>query len=271
MPLPANLVDAYPTTGADLPVLKVTQGTPQDVQAVLRDLDGTVWEIPADHTVRLVAAETRGAGAATIIVDGSVVTAAEGIVKFSFTAAKLTVPGIWLGEIIVSNTSAVPVKNFACYLEITPTLATAQTWAPVTIAEVRMAMRDRVPGDNFLLDAVEFSDAEIMACLRKPVDWWNSTVPAGLPTYTYTTFPYRYQWLNGTVGELLRLISYNLKRNQLAMQGQGVNIDDKAKGDFYVQRGEQLIGEWQQWAFNKIRQINIDGWFGREANPHFGR
>jgi len=268
MPLPANLVDAYPSSGADTPVLKFTQGSAGTAGVALAD-QGSPWTIPAAHTVTLLIAEA--ANKVTHTVLGTIVNAEEGLVTFALTAAQLSAAGLWLGEIVVRNAEGAPVKNFACYVEVTPTLAMASANAPLTIAEIRIAVRDRVPEDNALLNSLEFADAEILACIRKPVDWWNSMVPEGLPTYTCNNFPYRYPWLNAVIGELLRLVSHNLKRNQYALQGKGIAADDKARADFYVQRSEQLLQEWQLWAGAKMRQINVSGWYGRSANSWFGR
>ena len=97
-----------------------------------------------------------------------------GRVSFQVTNEDLTYPGIWVGEIVVADADEVPRYRFKCYVEVEHGLgASNQTWGPITVADVRMAIRDRCAEDNDLLEAVEFSNSEIARCMRWPVEYWN--------------------------------------------------------------------------------------------------
>jgi hypothetical protein len=200
----------------------------------------------------------------------TIVDRATGSISIEFAPADVLLTGIWLGELTVYNSSAEAIKRFRCYVEVEGSLSSTQTDTPLTIAEIRMAMRDKCADDNFLLDKMEFSNAEIMACIRRPIDWWNETAPPGFNTYSYTTFPYRYHWLDGTIGELLRMASYNLTRNRLPISAGGLQSDDKARSDVYLQLGNALIAEWRKWAVAKMRQLNVAQWYGGTSISSFG-
>jgi hypothetical protein len=271
MPLPIAVIDSAAISPADLPVMRLQQSTQDAVTVELKSDAGVAYSIPADHTVSFVAVETRAASSTYLAKNCTITDAASGTIEMSFAVAELPLVGLWLGEFTVKTSAAVPVKRFSCYVEITPTLTSVQTNGPLTIAEIRMAMRDRCGDDNFMLDAVEFSDAEIIACIRRPIDWWNESVPTGFDTYSPTTFPYRYHWLNGVIGELLRISGYNLMRNRLPLSGGGIQADDKARGADYIQLGDKLVKEWQGWARAKVRQINAAQWIGGTKIADFGR
>jgi hypothetical protein len=272
MTLPTTVVDAAGVSPADLPVLELQQYTQGTVTADLK-VAGVPYAITTGYTVTLIAVETRKAvpSAAYFNKNCTVVDGPAGTVSVTFAPAELDKVGIWLGQFTVSTDADVPVHRFPCYVEVEPTLTSEQVDGPLTVAEIRMSIRDRISDDNFMLDNVEFSNSEILAAIRRPVDWWNESVPTGFPTYSYTTFPYRYYWLTGTTGELFRMAGYNLLRNRLPTSGTGLNTDDKARAADYNQLGDKLIKEWQIWARQKVRQLNAAQWLGSTKLASFGR
>jgi hypothetical protein len=139
----------------------------------------------------------------------------------------------------------------------------------ISIAEIRMARRDRCPEDNFLLDDVEFSDTEIAWAIRRPIDWWNEQPPP-IETYTPATFPFRYNYLDAVIAELYRMAAIHQERNNLRYSAAGVTVDDSESYPRYKQISEELMARWQTWAIRKKRSINYEKFYGRTDIQSFG-
>jgi len=182
-----------------------------------------------------------------------------GIIRWDYTPTDLEKCGMWLA---VFNLVYEGVKEASIpyYLDIRPNLSNYYAHGPVTIPEIRIAMRD-CAGANTLLDDVEFSAEEIAWSIRRPIDFWNDALPPVAP-HTVATFPFRYQWLNATMGELLLIAARHYERNRLSYNAAGVSVADKDKGPQYYQAGKQLLAEWQDWVKNKKISINVSGSYG---------
>jgi len=133
---------------------------------------------------------------------------------------------------------------------------------PILIPEVRLGLLDldnQVGGNHAfsnLLDDVEFTDLEILFAMRRVPDLWNETPPL-LTTYSASSFPYRYHWLQATCGHLLLMGAARYRRNRLAYQAGGIAIDDQSKADEYEKTGQQLIAEFKEWMRNEKYRINM--------------
>jgi len=195
------------------------------------------------------------------IVEGERVTA--DTFHFSFTAAQLACAGLFLGEIIlyqpVDNRQA-PVYIKSVYLEVSSN-SMGGSYTPLTIAELRMIMRDECPGSNFLLDDLEYSDKEIFGAMRRCVDYWNETPPP-IGCYDYSNFPYRYHWGVGAMGQLLRSVSLHKLRNFLDHDGGGLAINDQARWKNYQDMGSNYWNEYREWVLSKKIEINMSSGFG---------
>ena len=142
-------------------------------------------------------------------------------------------------------------KNISCPYEDSLT---------ITIPEVRMHMFDNDPAQNLTLDAVEFSDSEIMSAALHAVDIWNDT----LPPVAYSdgsNFPYRAKWLDGTVAVLYQRIAHRKRRNTLQYSAGGVSIDDQ-NYQTYAAVAAQMMAEYKQWVEQKKQSINLQLGFG---------
>jgi len=150
-----------------------------------------------------------------------------------------------------------------CYLEAAVSAGADPThYRPLTIFEVRMAMRDRCPSDNTLLEDVEFTNTEIAYCMSRPIDYWNEALPPIRNTYTAATFPYRYNWTDGAIGELLRMAGLNLTRNRLPLNAGGLSVDDKMRAENYINMGAQMIENYKTWVASKKYSINMEDTYG---------
>jgi hypothetical protein len=181
--------------------------------------------------------------------------------EFDFTPNNLGMPGLFVATILLNGTDGGAVFAKNCYVEVEHNTTDGFNYnAPLSIAEVRLALRD-CPGSNFLLEDYEFTEREIMFCIRRPIDYFND-LPPDVARFSYTNFPFRYWWLQGTVAELLKLAAHWMRRNRLKYQAGGISIDDLGREDEYEAVAKQMWDEFKTWCQNKKVEINISQGFG---------
>jgi hypothetical protein len=136
----------------------------------------------------------------------------------------------------------------------------------VTPQDLRMFLIDRNPGDNFLLDAVEFDNAQVASALRLCVDKYQSTPPILCPSYGVDDFPHRYELILGAAAILLKMMAVNLTRNRLNYQTrEGTAIDDKAGTREYLDIAREMSAEFDA----RIKALKIAQNL-QEAYGHIG-
>jgi len=185
-----------------------------------------------------------------------IVDAETGVVSIPFEACDFTAPGLYMAELQLIEDACIK-HVYKMYVEVEASLAWQSSRSPITIAEVRLWVRDNCPEDNFLLDEVEYKDTEIVAAIRRAVDMWNEQPPIMTRyTFTYTNFPYRSAWLDVTIGYLKRIAAEWYIRNHLSYQAGGVSIDDKNKYNQYKQDSEARIKRYNDWMAMIKPQLN---------------
>lgn len=198
--------------------------------------------------------------------------AKNGIVHIPIDCELSDKAGIWLGMAILWKDGQQRYQ-YPFYFDVLPNLSVYNsTGGPIAIYEVRLAIRDVCPEVNFLIDTVEFKDEEIAWAIRRPVDYWNEAKPPLGISYSPMNFPYRYNWLNGTIGELLMLMAFWLRRNDLDYSAAGLTVEDTKKWPFYLQQGEKLKAEYKEWVKQEKITLNADQAWGTlggyRANPY---
>lgn len=212
------------------------------------------------HGIELVAKEMPGWPMVAFDKLGVVFTeeeAKQGIVHLFLERHETAKAGIWAAQALIWVGNCV-VKEVSFFFEIKPNMACVQFNGPLTVPEVRMYLRDRCPSDNFLLDALEFAQDEIMMMIRSAVDEWNETPPP-VSLHTPIDFPYRYHWARSVMGELFLLASKQLRRNRLAYSAGGVSIDDLDRWKDYERMGQEMKTEWRTFIRSKKIALNIEG------------
>lgn len=139
---------------------------------------------------------------------------------------------------------------------------------PLTLNEIRMELRDTML-ENRLLDQEEFSDAEILHAMSQPIREWNE-MPPPVGTYTPYNFPFRYHWLQATVGNLLRIAAGHYLRNDLQASAGGVNMNDQDKVRGYTSLAQERLAEWKNFLITKKVSINAHNAFGSLHSPYYG-
>jgi hypothetical protein len=219
-------------------------------------------DLPITTGVQFVAAEFQGQTQPSASITCEVVDAANGVINIPINACSFTKPGLYLAEVQLIKDGELH-RVFKMYVDAQASLAWVVN-GPLTIAEVRLWARDSTPDDNFLLDEVEFKDAEIVAAIRRAVDIWNSTTPV-LTRYTFTaaSFPFRSQWLDLTLALLYDIAAKSYLRNHLPYAAAGVQVDDKNKYNQYRQLANEEKQKYEQWAKETKIQLNAQQCWGR--------
>jgi hypothetical protein len=214
---------------------------------------------PSDLTPQLWIKQHRG-DPITMIVSGE--RTGQNTFRFDFDALSTATPGLFLGDALVFDGTGALLLARRTFIEIAQN-ATDGTYrsGPITISELRIALRDSSAADNYLLDRVEFSNKEIEYALHRPIDEWNEAPPQ-VATFTYANFPFRYNHTQAAIGHLLKIAARNYRRNELKYSAAGVTVADKAKASEYESDAKNYLDEWKQWMMAKKRQIDIDGSYG---------
>jgi hypothetical protein len=183
----------------------------------------------------------------TTSLRGLVTNATTGKVKFSPTLQTNERSGIYTAEILVYDSDNTPVFANQFYYVVNRGLNSP--WvssAPPTIAEIRLHLRDSGAKDNPLLQNVQFGTEEIALAIERPILFWNETLPP-VQTYTTTTFPWRYNWMEATIGELYRAAAHFYRRNYMAVQGGGLSVNDMNKAAEYEQIADKKWAAYANW------------------------
>jgi hypothetical protein len=182
-----------------------------------------------------------------------------GVVTISYDEDTTDRGGIYTAEIQLWSAGHMR-RALPFFFVVNPDLQRTDSGATLTIAEVRMTMRDVDPEGNFLLDQIEFPTKEIALCMRKCIDYWNETLPP-VGTYKPTNFPYRYHYAKAVISQLYFIAAQNMLRNDLNYNAGGVTVQDTLRWKSYMALSEQLWNEWKQWVKDVKYNINIMGGF----------
>jgi len=199
-----------------------------------------------------------------------VLQSSEGIFKIELSKTDLPFAGLWDAAIILYKGEDI-LTQYNLYLELRKGLKYSATNSPIEIAELRMFMMDRCPEDNDLIDDYEFSDSEMINALRWTIDLWNETRPViAKALFTPATFPYRYYHMIGAAAQLMKVKGRNLLRNRLPFSTGSAQVDDKARGQLYMQLAAELSGEYKQWMRGEKHRINVSSCYSTQISTHFG-
>lgn len=207
--------------------------------------------------------------------------------KFDINPGHVACPGLFVGEIIVWNDTSGDIvlsdtdevanipevsaeagsENYQInwvhrvFVEISPANLSIATNYPLSIAEVRMLLRDECPASNFLIDDLEYTNKEITYAIHRAVDYWNE-VPPPVRKYSYASFPHRYHWGLAVMGSLLRQAALHKLRNWLPYSAGGISVQDQQNWEMYQKLGNQYWDEYREWVQGKKIELNVGGAFG---------
>lgn len=215
----------------------------------------------------------------TWCIEGSVVEASTGRVTARYDVSVGGVgpvaPGIYWAEFALLNRDSELIFSNTFKLMLERSLFGSDcNQGPPSLADIRLYMRDSDPVESMLLDSYEFSDAEIIAAIERPIMYWNAQ-PPNLPPYMTTRnfpFQFRYFWIKATAGELLKTACFHFARNNLEYQAGGLSVNDLNRLPMYQQKAQLYWQEYTDWVRLKKAEINnarcwggvrsLYGWWG---------
>lgn len=224
--------------------------------------ESSVAPAPTCHTVKLRIRESLSLGNSSIgdcEIAGRVTDPSTGCVEFDLTTVTTAASGIFLGEAAMCDDAGDMLFSNIFYITIERGQfgAANQLGGPPNLAEIRLHLRDNAAADNFLLDRIDFDEAEIALAITRPVMYWND-VPPPIGHHTTKTFPYRWAWLEGIAANLFMIAAESYRRNDLKYQAAGLSIADKDKWNQYENVARARWMEYQQWVKQTKLSLNLD-------------
>lgn len=200
-------------------------------------------------------------------VNGVVSDPVQGYVDFGLNTDNGTGKcGIYLGQYWIEKANGDVVHINQIYISIIPSLLNTSNrpylFGPISSQELQLAIRGSSPVESTLLQEIEFDLAEIIQSLRWPVEFWNTSAPDIGIYYTTENFPYKFQWVEAAIGELLLIGAHRYRRDHLPHQVAGIAIDDTNKFQQYDQAGMLRRQMYQRFVRNRKLFIDIAGGFG---------
>ncbi len=148
------------------------------------------------------------------------------------------------------------IENALLSVENTLWGDTTQLTGPPTLDDLRIHLRDTAV-ENELLAQTEFDATEILNAIVRPIQQWNETPPP-VAHFNCSTFPFKYHWMQGTVGQLLLTAAHSYMRNNLKVNHGGVSGNFKDKYKEYLQVAQAYITEWTEFITQKKVEINCN-------------
>lgn len=176
--------------------------------------------------------------------------------KVKFTLPDLAVANIGINTVevrILANDIPVLANTFYVWVERSLFAASPSRTGVPQVQDIRTAVRDTGPNDNYLLARLEWSVGEIAEGVVQAVALWNRSWPNVGQKYTTTSFFDPDALICGTLGYLYRSAGTNYGRNDLGYSASGVTVDDKKKADLYL----GLAGKFEDAYMNWIKQTKL--------------
>lgn len=275
-------IDLRPrAAGVSPKVIRVQQGARKQVVFRLLDDDGSPVDISKDPSpmgveparfgtqkpasdgtskLKLIARDGQG-GAVIADLMGERIEDSCGHVQFLLPVESTRLPGMFIAEIGWFVTPDILIASWPCYMLVEPSVFAETPYdrqGAISVSEVRLEMFDHEIRDTSLLDALEFTDLEIISAASGIVETWNETPPSlSGHVYTPANFPWRQTWISATVGSLLRSAALRYLRDYMPHQAGGITIQDQNKFNEYQARGDQLLKEFEQWMMRKKSELNL--------------
>lgn len=242
------------------PVIKVQQNQPAILKLWVADRNGQAVNLSGTFTIRFIVKDRENSSFNILSVVGEIVDEQTGEVKVALPACNTLKPGIYVAQVLVQNDDEEVLWATPYWLTIEPSLSSKPS-AALTIAEIRLMMRDVCGEQNVLLGDLEYDDSQIVACLRLPIDEFNEKYQPKT-AFSTRTFPYRFHWMRAVCGYLLEIAGRGYARDHLPYSAGGVSVDDKNKAGPYMSMAQSLLLEWRTFIKERKVEMNIESSYG---------
>jgi hypothetical protein len=269
-------LDSGYTSVRDIPGLDVDQCTDGDVEFLLRNpssgqpINLTDYDITDSSSssssgnltgVMIVLKELPSDNNAWYEEQALIVDAAAGKIRIAYTAHDVRRAGIFTGEAQIWQDGLMK-RIFPFFFNVNPSLSgsAGDSLHVLSVAEIRMTLRDTDPEANTLLDELEYKQEEIMLAIRRCIQYWNE-VPPPIGTYKPTNFPFPYHLSIGVASILYGMATHLKLRNDLDYSAGGVTVKDTMDWPSYREMQDRLWQQWTDWVKATKYRMNIEGAF----------
>ena len=261
----AQVVDAGKAKcGGQRQVISIAQGQKSNFVLWATNVNGAALDLSTGgpFTCKLLLKDRELSCIVQLSVTGEVdsTDGDKGKINFILAAGQMRLAGLFVAQLVIysATDSILHAQNY--WFESRPGLD-YRSYAPLTIAEIRMELRDACAEQNYLIDDLEFDDSQIAYCLRKPIDEFNERYQPKT-NYSPKNFPHRFHWSRAVVAYLLEIASRGYARNHLDYAAGGVTVQDKNKASVYASLSTALLAEWREFIKERKLELNIEGGFG---------
>lgn len=194
-------------------------------------------------------------------VEAEIIDGPNGIVRFGLPDEVCKFPGLYRMSVAALEDGA-PIAIDEGLLSIEPSLwATNDNNIPrpggPTLKEIRMLLRD-FPRENLLLRDYEFDVQEILSAIGWAVMDWNEQPPK-VCQYSCATFPWRRQWMEGVLYQLLEISAHSYARND-AKGPANLLVNDQQKMQEYLGLAQIHFKRWREFCLRKKIELNHGIW-----------
>jgi hypothetical protein len=250
----AGVVSQDGTSAAISIAFKRADGCPIDCTALVNNGD----------TVQLKVREVLTGGAA-YAATGVFTVASAGQVLVPCDFRSFGGPGVYDAEIAALDaTTGLPKLITRFMLLVEPTLwGSPDFTGPLTLAEIRLSLRDSSPAENRLLGGgLSFSNSEIMFAIHSPVQYFNEKPPILDHGFTTHNFPSRYHWRRGAAAILFSIAAEGFRKNNMPTQAGGISLDDTYKAEAYERAYDKAWNEYTTWVTKTKLAMNAEACWG---------
>lgn len=225
------------------------------------------------NTPQLRLFEITGIENKIITLNGNFVDLSVAEVEFVLNSETTQRTGIYNCHYFLNDTDNNTVLFNQIYISIIPTLVKIDNLpqdrslmlGPITSKELQLNIKNSSSTESLLLQETEFDLSEIIQALRWPVEYWNTSIPDIGIYYSTGNFPYKYQWLQAAIGELLEIAAHKYRRDHLPHRVGDMAIDDMNKFAQYDQAA--MIRKQMYQRFVKARKTLLDTHLGFGSRP----
>lgn len=216
--------------------------------------------VPPRISVRMTEAISRSA---IWSVTGDVHNAEAGIIRFTLPESAVADNCILRVEVGIYHGTRLVFSN-QFYIVVDSGLFGANTAAVgcPTIDQIRSAVRDAGPNDNYLLARLEWALGDIAESLVVGIATWNQTFPNVAGKYNTANFFDPVSLIGASLAYLYRQAGLNYLRNDLGYAAAGVSVDDKRKAQAYLELAASYEAGFKAWITNQKRAISRGNFAG---------
>lgn len=194
-------------------------------------------------------------------VQAEVLDSKTGLVKVFVPAQVRDAPGVYLADIGVLNAAGDLLFDNTLYIYVE-----RSGWGdlkgpigPQLLKNIRASMAEADPLQSLLREEYVYDLSDICYAATRAVQFWNdSPPPVSTAMFSTRSFPFPEIWLTGIQLYLLEAAEEWYRRNKLAYNAGGTQVDDLARDREYKVAWQERFAEWRRKVMHKKAELNAN-------------